>query len=78
MQRRKRNQDSVEVLWMGDCNTEEKAMARELLKKCETLPKEGDPDLLKEKHFILQNSKEDALLSAGASIIHQRETRYSK
>lgn len=58
---------------MGDCNTEEKTMARELLKKCETLPKEGDPVLLKEKHFIPQGSKEDALSSARTSIIPQRE-----
>jgi len=63
---------------MGDCNTKEKTMARELLRKCETLPKEGDPDLLKEKHFILQNSKEGALSRAGASIIPQRETHVTQ
>lgn len=54
-------------------------MARQLLKNVRSCPtKKGDPDLLKEKHFTLQNGKEDAFSSARTSIILQREKYVTK
>lgn len=63
---------------MGNWNIEEKAIQESYSKKknARLYLKKGTPDLLMEKYFIPQNSKEGALSSAKTPLIPQRETFY--
>lgn len=61
----------------GKLEYRRKSYTRKLLKKNARLYlKKGTPDLLLEKYFIPQNSKEGALSSAKTPLIPQRETFY--